>query len=264
MWILSNVQVFLFTRLFRRQTWRSTFYLTTGLSAMCLILGMLSIDADLPSTEEDKRIDWLGSLIVTAGLVLVVFALSDGEVVGWSTSCKSLDTLVSEIADQAVVPLRYHFFACRRGVMFSAVHSVGTPPRARSTGSQYSLYVDPSSFNEALDLGSCARSICGYHDYRVFKLELLHEVGRHLPASIEVAHIVAEVGCSGLRRVSVVKLKLIAVTEGCEPPAILSGLSTAVANTYHAPHDGHVHHWSFVYLCCCLGHRTSLSSEYRR
>jgi predicted MFS family arabinose efflux permease len=82
--------------LFRRKTWRSTFYLATGLSTICLILGMLSIDADLPSTETDRRIDWLGSLIVTTGLVLVVFVLSDGEIVGWSTSCNSLDTLVSE------------------------------------------------------------------------------------------------------------------------------------------------------------------------
>jgi len=133
---------------------------------------------DLPSTETDRRIDWLGSLIVTTGLVLVVFVLSDGEIVGWSTSCNSLDTLVSEIADNAMVPLRYHCSTCHRGIMSRAVCSVGTPPRARSPGSQYSLlYVDPSSFNEALDLGSCESRFASYHDYPRFKLELLHEVG---------------------------------------------------------------------------------------
>lgn len=69
-----------------KQTWRSNFYLATGLNAACLIMGLLSIDADPPSTETDKRIDWLGTFLVTAGLVLIVFVLSDGEIVGWTTS----------------------------------------------------------------------------------------------------------------------------------------------------------------------------------
>jgi hypothetical protein len=56
---------------------------------------LLSIDADLPSTETDKRTDWLGAVLVTAGLVLVVFVLSDGEIVGWSTLCKFFDLYLS-------------------------------------------------------------------------------------------------------------------------------------------------------------------------
>lgn len=48
---------------------------------------MFSIDPDEPSTETDRRIDWLGALLVTAGLVLIVFVLSDGEIVGWKTPC---------------------------------------------------------------------------------------------------------------------------------------------------------------------------------
>ena len=50
---------------------------------------MLSIDPDIPSTETDRRCDWLGALLVTVGCVLIVFVLSDGEIVGWSTSCNS-------------------------------------------------------------------------------------------------------------------------------------------------------------------------------
>ena len=37
-----------------RKTWRSTFWFMTGLSAATFLGGMLSFDADKPSTEKDK------------------------------------------------------------------------------------------------------------------------------------------------------------------------------------------------------------------
>ena len=51
---------------------------------------MIYIDNDVPSEEVDKRIDWLGALLVTVGLILVTFALSQGKVApqGWSTPCE--------------------------------------------------------------------------------------------------------------------------------------------------------------------------------
>jgi hypothetical protein len=61
----------------------------SGFGAACLLLGFFSIDPDVPSSETDRRTDWLGAFLVTAGLVLVVFILSDGEIVGWSKSCYS-------------------------------------------------------------------------------------------------------------------------------------------------------------------------------
>ncbi|KAI0956385.1 hypothetical protein AcV7_006804 [Taiwanofungus camphoratus] len=69
------------------KTWRSTFYFMAGLSALCFVGGALSFDKDLPSTETDRRIDWLGAFLVTAGLVLIVFTLSDGTIApnGWKT-----------------------------------------------------------------------------------------------------------------------------------------------------------------------------------
>ena len=76
-----------------RQHWRSTFYLSTGLTAACLILGLFSIDPDEPSTETDQRVDWLGALLITTGLVLIVFVLSDGEIVGWKTPCTFIPIL---------------------------------------------------------------------------------------------------------------------------------------------------------------------------
>ncbi|GLB41107.1 putative transporter [Lyophyllum shimeji] len=69
------------------QTWRSSFYLEAGLTVLCLVGGIISFDPDCPSTEPDRRVDWLGALLVTAGLVLIVFVLGQGEIApdGWKT-----------------------------------------------------------------------------------------------------------------------------------------------------------------------------------
>lgn len=69
------------------QTWRSTFYLMTGISGACFAAGLFVIDKDVPSDEADKRVDWLGAFLVTAGLTLIVFVLSDGSIAPetWST-----------------------------------------------------------------------------------------------------------------------------------------------------------------------------------
>ncbi|KAG6866162.1 hypothetical protein C0991_008116 [Blastosporella zonata] len=63
-----------------KPTWRSPFFFEAGLTVLCLIGGIISFDADLPSQEVDRRVDWLGALLVTAGLVLIVFVLGQGEI----------------------------------------------------------------------------------------------------------------------------------------------------------------------------------------
>jgi len=47
------------------------------------------MDRDQPSEEKDKRVDWLGAFFVTAGLVQIVFVLSQGELAPkkWATPC---------------------------------------------------------------------------------------------------------------------------------------------------------------------------------
>ncbi|KAF8992537.1 major facilitator superfamily domain-containing protein [Cyathus striatus] len=65
---------------FTAKTWRSPFYFLTGLVFLCLIGGLVSIDKDLPSSETDKRVDWIGAFLVTGGLVLIVFVLGQGEI----------------------------------------------------------------------------------------------------------------------------------------------------------------------------------------
>ncbi|KAI0833324.1 major facilitator superfamily domain-containing protein [Trametes gibbosa] len=69
------------------KTWRSTFWFLTGLSVICCIGGFLSIDADDLHELADRRVDWLGAFLVTAGLTLIIFVLSDSSVApdGWKT-----------------------------------------------------------------------------------------------------------------------------------------------------------------------------------
>jgi hypothetical protein len=79
----------IYISIYYRDTWRSPFYLLTGLIVVVLISGLFSIDADLPSKETDKRVDWIGAFLVTTGLVLIIFVLGQGEIAPrqWATPC---------------------------------------------------------------------------------------------------------------------------------------------------------------------------------
>ncbi|KAJ7174024.1 MFS general substrate transporter [Mycena crocata] len=72
---------------YTKASWRSPFFLIAGVACLCAVCGLLLIDPDVPSTEEDKRVDWLGAFLVTAGLVLLVFVLGQGSLAsnGWKT-----------------------------------------------------------------------------------------------------------------------------------------------------------------------------------
>ncbi|KAH9004480.1 efflux transporter [Lactarius hatsudake] len=60
-----------------KPTWRSPMFLFAGVSFAWMMLGLFAFEKDEPSTEEDKRVDWIGAALITAGLVLIVFVLSD-------------------------------------------------------------------------------------------------------------------------------------------------------------------------------------------
>ena len=72
------------------KTWRSVFYLSAGIAVLIAVGGVLTVDPDRPSEEKDRRVDWLGSVLITCGLVLIVFVLSDGAIAprGWRTPCE--------------------------------------------------------------------------------------------------------------------------------------------------------------------------------
>lgn len=75
---------------FRRKSWRSVFYVSAGIATLIAIGGALTVDPDQPSEEKDRRVDWIGSALITCGLVLIVFVLSDGAISprGWRTPCE--------------------------------------------------------------------------------------------------------------------------------------------------------------------------------
>jgi MFS family permease len=81
---------------FTRQRWRSIFYLLTALTFLTFVGGALTFEPDQPSTEQDKSVDWLGAFMVTVSLVLIVFALGQGEMADhqWATACSSKPCIV--------------------------------------------------------------------------------------------------------------------------------------------------------------------------
>jgi len=68
------------------------------MSALGLVVACAAfvvVERDPPVSTEgkdgeptDRTIDWLGALLVTSGLVLLTFALAQGEIVGWRTPCE--------------------------------------------------------------------------------------------------------------------------------------------------------------------------------
>ncbi|KAI6037704.1 major facilitator superfamily domain-containing protein [Pisolithus marmoratus] len=60
--------------------WRGTFFMAAGLSALTLCGGLLSMRPDKVDPDADRRVDWIGAALVTAGLVLIVFVLGQGEI----------------------------------------------------------------------------------------------------------------------------------------------------------------------------------------
>lgn len=66
---------------------------------MIVILGMFVIEKDPPSTEEDRRVDWIGAVLVTTSLTLIQFALGQGPLAPkrWGTPCKALHIPLSRL-----------------------------------------------------------------------------------------------------------------------------------------------------------------------
>lgn len=69
-------------------TWRSGFFLIAGLSLAAFVGGVFVIDQDVIYEDIDRRIDWPGAFLVTSGLVLICFVLSDSPTAphGWKTN----------------------------------------------------------------------------------------------------------------------------------------------------------------------------------
>ncbi|KAL7628293.1 hypothetical protein AAE478_002493 [Parahypoxylon ruwenzoriense] len=72
--------------------WRWVFGATGGLALAVTLAGVLFIPAPPPHLESGKdtlstlkSVDWIGGTLVTAAILALLFALTEGNVVGWST-----------------------------------------------------------------------------------------------------------------------------------------------------------------------------------
>lgn len=64
--------------------WRYIFYLIVIVTGCLGILGAIVIPKDVPA-EQKPKMDYLGSLLSTCGLILLQFVLSSGGDYGWNT-----------------------------------------------------------------------------------------------------------------------------------------------------------------------------------
>ncbi|KAJ7621900.1 MFS general substrate transporter [Mycena polygramma] len=101
---------------YTKASWRSPFFLIAGLACLCALCGFMVIDPDVPSTETDRRVDWLGAILVTVGLVLLVFVLGQGSLAsnGWKTGY-IIALLIVSILLLAVFLLWQHYLEKNEG-----------------------------------------------------------------------------------------------------------------------------------------------------
>jgi MFS family permease len=68
--------------------WKWVFWIYAILAALCTIAGYFVIPLPPLQTEpisSRNQVDWIGGSLITTSLIVLLFALSEGNVVGWST-----------------------------------------------------------------------------------------------------------------------------------------------------------------------------------
>ncbi|TRM55696.1 major facilitator superfamily domain-containing protein [Schizophyllum amplum] len=111
------------------KTWRASFYFLAGLAGLCFLGGLYAIRRDPPSQEKDRRVDWLGSILVTAGLTFILFILAQGEIAQpkqWGTPYIIALLVVGVFLITVFVAWQYYLE--RKQDDPSAPYSVWTPP----------------------------------------------------------------------------------------------------------------------------------------
>ncbi|CAG8382818.1 unnamed protein product [Penicillium salamii] len=63
--------------------WRYIFYLIVIITGSLGVLGFIVLPADVPSKQKHERMDYIGAVMSTAGLILLQFVLSSGGTYGW-------------------------------------------------------------------------------------------------------------------------------------------------------------------------------------
>jgi predicted MFS family arabinose efflux permease len=67
--------------------WKWVFWIFGAISAVCTVAGyfVIPIPPAMPEPSMRNTVDWAGGTLITTGLIVLLFALSEGNVVGWST-----------------------------------------------------------------------------------------------------------------------------------------------------------------------------------
>lgn len=70
--------------------WQYLFYLLAGIVTLLGVASYFIIPPDRPNPTADRRIDWLGGALVTAGVFLFTFSLTESghAVNSWRTPCE--------------------------------------------------------------------------------------------------------------------------------------------------------------------------------
>lgn len=67
-------------------SWKWVFWVLAMLAAICTIVAFFVIPPPAPLQLTTKlTVDWIGGALITVGLLMLMFALTEGNVVGWST-----------------------------------------------------------------------------------------------------------------------------------------------------------------------------------
>ncbi|KAG8856950.1 hypothetical protein FRB96_006213 [Tulasnella sp. 330] len=68
-------------------SWRSMFFVFAGLAVLAGLAVFFAVPRDKFDDRTDRRVDWLGAAMITVSLVMLLFALAQGEVAanGWGT-----------------------------------------------------------------------------------------------------------------------------------------------------------------------------------
>lgn len=80
--------------------WKYIFYILAGVTAIPMILGFFTIPPDSAmrppgQTKQDRKIDWAGGALITTGLSLFTFSLTQSGIAerGWRTPCLFFPTV---------------------------------------------------------------------------------------------------------------------------------------------------------------------------
>ena len=85
-----------------RTSWRAVLWVVAGVASLVFLLALFAFPPD-DVTTNDKRLDWVGAILVTVGLILLQFVISDGQGApqGWKTPCAYLYPFATIIASPA-------------------------------------------------------------------------------------------------------------------------------------------------------------------